>query len=134
MLHESSRSIIREGQYDDSLDHKRREPVMPLVKTCPGCNGRMTPIGTQEHLRSIIRNPRRVKCTHCGSVYKASRGYWYVAHLGGLMTAVGSLGLLGLTVDLISPKYTLESFLITALGISIVYFGLWRVRLEDVNG
>jgi hypothetical protein len=57
-----------------------------------------------------------------------------VAHIGGVIAAIGALGLLGLTIDVISPAYTLGAFLTTALGISIMYFGLWRIRLEEVNG
>ena len=107
---------------------------MPLVKTCPSCSGRILALGREplrSAIRRVIQNPRHVKCPHCGTAYKASRGYWYMAHIGGLVTGVGTLGLLGLTVDLISPTYTLGAFLTTALGISIMYFGLWRMRLEE---
>lgn len=107
---------------------------MSLVKTCPSCNGRMLPAGARESLRSVIRNirnPRQGKCPHCGTVFQGSLGYWLVAHIGGVVTAVGALGLLGLSVKLISPAHTLSFFLVTALGISIMYFGLWRMRLEE---
>ncbi len=87
---------------------------MPLVKICPSCNERMLPLGherlSRERLWSAIRKPRVVKCPHCGTAYKASRGYWYMAHIGGLVTGIGALGLLGLTVDLISPTYTLRKW------------------------
>ncbi len=110
---------------------------MPLVKICPSCNERMLPLGherlSRERLWSAIRKPRVVKCPHCGTAYKASRGYWYMAHIGGLVTGIGALGLLGLTVDLISPTYTLGAFVVTGFGIGIMYFGLWRIRLEKVG-
>ena len=103
---------------------------MPLVKTCPRCDGRMLPLG-RERLRSAIRNPRQVKCAHCGTVLRGSLGYWLIAHIGGVITVVGALGLLGLSVKLISPAHTLSFFLVTALGISIMYLGLWCMQLEE---
>lgn len=104
---------------------------MPLVKTCPSCNGRVVGLG-HERLRSLIRHPRRTKCSHCDTVLQGSLGYWVVAHLGGLITGIGALGLLGLTVKLISPIYTVDLFVITAVGIAIMYLGVWRVRFEQV--
>lgn len=105
---------------------------MPLVKLCPSCNGRIVGSGNAG-LRSAIRSPTQAKCPHCGTVLKGSLGYWLVAHIGGLITAIGALGLLGLTVDLISPAYTLLSFLVTGAGIAVMFFGLSRVRLEEVQ-
>ena len=109
---------------------------MSLVKACPSCDGRMLPGGARESLRSFIRNirnPRQGKCPHCGAVFQGSFDYWLVTHIGGVITAIGSLGLLGLTVDLISPTYTLGAFVVTGLGIGIMYFGLWRIRVEKVG-
>ncbi len=79
---------------------------MPLVKTCP---------------------------PHCGTVLQASIGYWLLAHMGGVVTAIGALGLLALTVKLISPTHTVDFFAITAVGIAIMYFGAWRVRLGEAQ-
>ena len=103
---------------------------MPLVKTCLSCNRRMLPLGS-ERLRSYFRNPRQVKCPHCGTLFQWSRGRWYVAHAGAVVTAFGTLGLLGLTVKLILPTYTLSAFAITGLGIGIMYVSIWRMRLEE---
>lgn len=105
---------------------------MPLVKLCPGCNGRIVGSGSAR-LRSAIRHPTQAKCPHCGTVLKGSLGYWLVAHVGGLITAIGALGLLGLTVDLISPTHTLGFFIITAAGIGIMCLGLWRMQLEETQ-
>jgi len=106
---------------------------MPLVRRCLSCNGRMLPAGARERFRSVIGNPRRARCPHCGTVFQGSLGYWVVAHIGGVITAIGALGLLALTVKLISPTYTLGSFVVTGLGIGIMYLGLWRMRLEKVS-
>jgi hypothetical protein len=53
--------------------------------------------------------------------------------MGGVVTAIGALGLLALTVKLISPTYAVGSFVITGLGIAIMYFGVWRVRFEKAQ-
>lgn len=109
-----------------------RRDAMPLVKTCPSCDGRIIGLG-RERLRSAIRHPRRAKCPHCGAVLQGSLGYWLLAHMGGIVTGIGALGLLGLTVKLISPTHTVDFFVITAVGIGIMYFGLWRVRFEEAQ-
>jgi hypothetical protein len=36
-------------------------------------------------------------------------------------------------VKLISPTHTVDFFAITAVGIAIMYFGVWRVRFEEVQ-
>lgn len=105
---------------------------MSLVKPCPSCNGRIVTLG-HDRLRSVIRHPRQTRCPHCGTMLKGSLGYWLVAHIGGVITGIGALGLLGLTVKLISPTYTVDFFVITAVGIVIMYFGTWRVRFEEVQ-
>lgn len=105
---------------------------MSLVKPCPSCNGRIVTLG-HDRLRSVIRHPRRTTCPHCGTVLQGSLGYWVVAHIGGAITGIGALGLLGLAVKFISPTFTAELFVLAAVGIGIMYFGVWRVRFEEVQ-
>lgn len=105
---------------------------MPLVKTCPSCNGRVVGLG-HERLGALIRHPRRTKCPHCDAVLQASVGFWLLAHIGGVVAAIGALGLLGLAVKLISPTYTASSFIITGLGIAVMYIAIWRARFEEVQ-
>lgn len=87
----------------------------------------------QGRLRSVVRHPRLTRCPHCGTMLKGSLGYWLVAHIGGVITVIGALGLLGLAVKLISPSYTAEFFVIAAVGIGIMYFGVWQLRFEEVQ-
>lgn len=104
---------------------------MPLVQPCPSCEGRIMGLGSAP-LVSLIRHPTQVRCPHCGTLLKGSLGYWLVAHVGGVITGIGALGLLALTVNLISPAYTLGSFVVTSVGMAIMFFGLSRMQLEEV--
>ncbi|MEJ2151472.1 MAG: hypothetical protein P8Y29_00635 [Gemmatimonadota bacterium] len=104
---------------------------MPLVKPCPSCDGRIVGLGSASVL-SLVRHPTQARCPHCGALLKGSLGYWLVAHVGGVMTGIGALGLLALTVNLVSPAYTLGSFVVTGVGMTTMFFGLSRMQLEEV--